>query len=585
MDIVCDTGVIFNVSPKTVALLSAICINDKNSISMEFLEILNRICQKGNRIINGKFRLFSMFYIKELGVIYDFCNLIEKANNKFNDIYENPKNKCSNSKLSLNNIINFGFDIIRGIDFDDLGNLDINNIVYDFKEKFMDQDFIKQIKEEIFEPRKNGNLLKILDGNNVVDIINNLKHKIPSLNESGFNWFDFDFNPKFFNDYISTQKPLVDSIKLGIENFMKQSDDNNFKCLFILSDDESKNENIDEDTLNLIKKNAEINNIIIVSIYLNTGEIKNEHKFYDSYENYPNLFSIGTTITYDDPLMRFLIEKGWELPPSGECNLFIEVNDTQNLYKYVDLLNDAMAEINNSKSSKGQNSFMNSIATTAINTYVSDNIINNFDAINQGHENTCYANSISVAILITLAKFPGIPEIDFLELRNEIINSIELNPKKVHKNTFKILNTLKEKYNLSLNEVDEIGARKAIMKSRICVARFGLTKNQWKNFKKFYKDNPKGILRKKDLGNPIGNKLKGHAVILTSIYKDSLKFLNSYGTEWGDKGYFRIKDAEVLNAKFIEVYIDPKNFTTEEKNKFDDFGCVIKENVNLNLFY
>ena len=59
---------------------------------------------------------------------------------------------------------------------------------------------------------------------------------------------------------------------------MNQSDDNNFKCLFILSDDESKNENIDEDTLNLIKKNAEINNIIIVSIYLNTGEIKNEHK-------------------------------------------------------------------------------------------------------------------------------------------------------------------------------------------------------------------------------------------------------------------------------------------------------------------
>ena len=43
MDIVCDTGVIFNVSPKTVALLSAICINDKNSISMEFLEILNTL--------------------------------------------------------------------------------------------------------------------------------------------------------------------------------------------------------------------------------------------------------------------------------------------------------------------------------------------------------------------------------------------------------------------------------------------------------------------------------------------------------------------------------------------------------------
>ena len=123
------------------------------------------------------------------------------------------------------------------------------------------------------------------------------------------------------------------------------------------------------------------------------------------------------------------------------------------------------------------------------------------------------------------------------------------------------------------------------MKSRICVARFGLTKKQRKNFNKFYKDNPKGILRKKDLGNRSIDPLLGHAVILTSIYKDSLKFLNSYGKEWGDKGYFRVKNAKVLNAKFIEVYIDPNNFTTEEKNKFDDFGCVIKENVNLNLFY
>ena len=111
-----------------------------------------------------------------------------------------------------------------------------------------------------------------------------------------------------------------------------------------------------------------------------------------------------------------------------------------------------MAEINNSKSSKDQNSFMNSIATTAINTYVSDNIINNFDAINQGHEKTCYANSISVAILITLAKFPGIPEIDFLELRNEIINSNELKPKEEHEhtNTFKILNTLKTNLGITI---------------------------------------------------------------------------------------------------------------------------------------
>jgi C1A family cysteine protease len=38
----------------------------------------------------------------------------------------------------------------------------------------------------------------------------------------------------------------------------------------------------------------------------------------------------------------------------------------------------------------------------------------------------------------------------------------------------------------------------------------------------------------------------GHAVILMSYDFDHLRFLNSWGKDWGDKGFFKISDANVL---------------------------------------
>ena len=83
-----------------------------------------------------------------------------------------------------------------------------------------------------------------------------------------------------------------------------------------------------------------------------------------------------------------------------------------------------------------------------------------------------------------MTKFPSFPEIDFFKLRDEIISFTNKEIK--HKDTFEILRKISEKYKLELNEVDEIGARKAVMNTRICVARFGLTKKQWKKFNTFF---------------------------------------------------------------------------------------------------
>lgn len=154
-----------------------------------------------------------------------------------------------------------------------------------------------------------------------------------------------------------------------------------------------------------------------------------------------------------------------------------------------------------------------------------------------------------------------------------------------HRNTFKILKRISNHFKFDLNKVDENGARKAVMKARICVVRFGLTEKQWENFNEFYKDNPKGILTKDILGERNKDEnLKGHAVILTQIFPDNLYFLNSYGNNWGDDGYFRVQNAEVLNAKFMEIIIEPYKYTDEQKEKFERVVTKVYETMNKNLF-
>lgn len=50
-------------------------------------------------------------------------------------------------------------------------------------------------------------------------------------------------------------------------------------------------------------------------------------------------------------------------------------------------------------------------------------------------------------------------------------------------------------------------------------------------------------------------KPEGHAVVLTACNPKCLKFMSSWGQEFADKGFFRVKDHEVLNeTKFYDVY-------------------------------
>ena len=580
-----DIGILFNVSAISAASFFAICLDERNELTKEFLDFMIKFCIKGDRKINENYRLFTMFYLKELQFIYDFNYFIIQLNNNLNNFYDETKNNLISKRREsvMNDIFGFIGEAINKCGDYLNGEISEADIFCEMRDKFIEKDFINKFKKEFIKSYNIDHNLKFLDGNECVNLIRNLDEKLPYVKQNVFELLDF----RMLSDFIVAKKPLIDSLKLALYNYKKQSKPCNDKIFFIISTGES--EEIKDEELQKIKYEARKNNIFIFSIYL-SPKIKQEYKFYDSYRTHRkeilNLFSVASWLRYNHPLMNFFILNGWELPISGQCKLFMEVNSKQNLYKFVDIINNFCSEMNNHQSNLSKDSVFNSITLATINSEVYYNIIRKFEAKDQGKTPTCYANAISASILITLSRFSDnftISEKEYFDLRDEVIALTQKQIK--HKDTFTILRRIAKKYKFELQEVNEIGARKAIMKTRICVVRFGLTKNQWNNFYQFYKYNPKGILTKEFLGErKEGERLKGHAVVLTEIFLDHLYFLNSYGKTWGDNGYFRVKNAEVLNAKFMEIFIEPYNYTLEQRSKFEDLNNNIKYNISKDLF-
>ena len=60
--------------------------------------------------------------------------------------------------------------------------------------------------------------------------------------------------------------------------------------------------------------------------------------------------------------------------------------------------------------------------------------------------------------------------------------------------------------------------------------------------------------------------------------------MNSWGNTWGDKGYFKVKSADVLGATFYDVFWYISDLTNEEINSFNEYMEKLKNEINDNLF-
>ena len=295
---------------------------------------------------------------------------------------------------------------------------------------------------------------------------------------------------------------------------------------------------------------------------------------------------MSSTLNYENPIIKFFIKKKWKLPISGECKLFVEINNSQNLDEFIDLMNEAIGELNfknNAENNENPTSLMSLLASTSVNDYVNSNIINKIMAKNQGKQNTCYANALAITICLASARVYSRPKLNFFEVKDNIVGKYGKNGADI----FEVLKGILSEYRLKYKLLDdEEGARKSIIETRPCLAIFRLSGLQWANFKEFFSANPKGILTKKIINkqNNSNEEDEFHCVVLTHISKNCLKLLNSWGENWGDKGYFRVENADVLNAEFIDIYWELKDLDQNEKENFTKYMQKLKIDINDYIF-
>lgn len=147
---------------------------------------------------------------------------------------------------------------------------------------------------------------------------------------------------------------------------------------------------------------------------------------------------------------------------------------------------------------------------------------------------------------------------DFLTLCKEIMMVFGRNGAVIPN----ILDKFCPQYRMRYEKVDTKQAMAAIASNRPIIAIFSLTKEEWDTFAHFFYDNSTGILTKNELDitkrQLIGSEVQSHGVILTGFESTCLKFMNSWGKQWADNGFFRVQNANVLRFEFYDVFGDVK---------------------------
>ena len=339
------------------------------------------------------------------------------------------------------------------------------------------------------------------------------------------------------------------------------------KYIVLISNGNSFNTEIRK-ILEDIKNNT---NSIIVGFFFSSHKLNRPNELFirppeNLNDNELELFKSCSSLPSTSSFLYYLKENNitinYENEEDEDIKLFFQVNDKILIKNIINALNDQFID--------HDDFLLDIIGYVELEKYFI-NERNCFEAKDQGDNGTCYAFASATAIHLTLVKELGDGANSFEDIKEYLISKYGVKGNK----TYEVLKNESKKYHYSVREVNETEARIAIKNNRLCVATFREKRLTFLKIDSFFKKNPKDVLTEEKLKETEVqikknieknyNEVKGHAVVLIGA-NGHLRFLNSYGSNWGDNGFFRIENSKVLeDMTFYEIYIDENN-----KNKLNE---------------
>ena len=304
--------------------------------------------------------------------------------------------------------------------------------------------------------------------------------------------------------YIYGRTPMVKALRDAEEIFDKSKPKDDPNVLFIISDGYST----DEDPLEVTKELQ--HKVTIFTCYFTSEPILYPKRLY--YMEDPSwsdgarvMFNMSSTATNADSRISHLVDYGWELPPSGECRLFVQANSLDVVEEFCSAVSPLMYSTD---------ALVHIIGKVSLGTYINQSN-ESFKAPQQKYA-TCYANAIAAVFHLAINRIfgweGGIPT--FIQIRERIIREYG----ESGSNTKMVLEKLCPEYGLQFRKVDEIGARQAIHKRRPVIAKFYWKDKQERAFRDYFKKYRKEVMHAKDIlceGNIL---LCSHYWLLDSYY-------------------------------------------------------------------
>lgn len=366
------------------------------------------------------------------------------------------------------------------------------------------------------------------------------------------------------------ETPLYEALHKTTEIFEKKTYSKHKKMLFVLSDGEPTDDSSDS----VFEKLKDLEVTIVCCLLTRSGNIKPRRLYSLGNREWSNganlLFKLSSAIPSQLIPRTIFIKKGWDIEiTNNETKLFIQVNhhdhikDACNLARNVVCCQDSLADL---------------LVSISLDIYINQST-SRFTAKRQV-KGTCYANALAAVLHLSMMRIlgrdKGYPS--FTALRAEMID--RHGEDGAH--TFEVLREITPIYRLQYEAVDVTEAMSAIAAKRPVYATFSLTDLEWEQFGDFYRRDPTGVLtnaeidiRKRDRKDV----LHGHAVVLTSFNSECFRFMNSWGDDWADMGFFKVQNSEVLAFEFCDVFWTLNDLSQREIYFFENHGAEVADKI------